>query len=86
MREVGPQAPQHNFGGHLWLQIPEPYNGRAPGASPLPADAFHLVGHEGQLLSVIPSRRLVVLRLGITRERFAWDHQAFLAQLLAALE
>ena len=86
MRKVVPQAPQHNFGGHLWLQIPEPYNGRAPGASPLPADAFHLVGHEGQLLSVIPSRRLVVLRLGITRERFAWDHQAFLAQLLAALD
>jgi hypothetical protein len=43
------------------------------------------VGHEGQLLSVIPSRKLVVLRMGLTRERFAWDHEAFLARVLEAL-
>jgi CubicO group peptidase (beta-lactamase class C family) len=85
MRSVTPQSTHRDFGAHLWLRVPEPYNSRAPAPPRLPEDAFHLVGHEGQLLSVIPSRRLVVLRMGLTRERFAWDHETFLAQVVDAL-
>jgi CubicO group peptidase (beta-lactamase class C family) len=85
MRSVTPQSPGREFGAHLWLRVPEPYNSRARNPPALPEDAFHLVGHEGQLLSVIPSRKLVVLRMGLTRERFAWDHEAFLARVLEAL-
>jgi CubicO group peptidase (beta-lactamase class C family) len=85
MREVTPQAPRRDFGAHLWLRVPEPFSSRAAQRPALPDDAFHLVGHEGQLLSIVPSRRTVVLRLGLTRQRFAWDHEAFLAQVLHAL-
>jgi len=33
---------------------------------------------------VIPSRGLVVVRLGLTRGDHAWDHDEFLSRLLAA--
>jgi len=35
---------------------------------------------------VVPSRKLVVLRLGLTRKPAAWDHEAFLAKVLAAFD
>jgi CubicO group peptidase (beta-lactamase class C family) len=86
MRTATPQATRGDFGAHMWVRVPEPYNSRAVPRPALPDDAFHLVGHEGQLLSVVPSRRLVVLRMGLTRHRFAWDHEAFLGQVLGAVE
>jgi hypothetical protein len=43
------------------------------------------VGHEGQVLTVIPSRRLVVVRLGLSIYIDAWNHAAFLSELLEAL-
>jgi hypothetical protein len=86
MRSVTPQSPRQDFGAHLWVHVPPPYNGERSAARKLPEDAFHLAGHEGQLLSIVPSRELVVLRLGLTRSRDGWDHQAFLAELLDAIE
>ena len=74
------------FGAHLWLAVPAQYQGDAPSRVPMPTDAFHAVGHEGQLLSVIPSHAAVVLRLGLTRAPHRWDHQSFLARVLAALQ
>jgi len=73
-----------DFGAHLWLRVPDPYY-RQSGARPaLPADAFHVVGHHAQFISVIPSRRLVVVRLGLSAP-WAWDQETFLDRLLQAL-
>jgi hypothetical protein len=85
MTTVTPQSGEHGFGAHLWLRVPAAWRGPDAARPPLPADAFHLTGHEGQLISVIPSRRLVVVRLGLTRTPKAWDHERFLAQVLDAL-
>jgi CubicO group peptidase (beta-lactamase class C family) len=84
MRTATPQS-RGEYGAHVWLRVPEPFRSRAPRPPALPADAFHLIGHDGQFLSVIPSRNLVVLRLGLTREQTGWDHETFLAQLFDAL-
>ena len=83
MDTLTPQSARHDFGAHLWLKVPPPFNSLHPTA--LPADAFHVVGHEGQFVSVIPSRGLVVVRLGLTRGEHVWDHEAFLSRVLAAL-
>ena len=79
-----PQSQRKDFGAHLWVKVTPPFNSMFVPAPALPPDAFHAIGYEGQFVSVIPSRRLVVVRLGLSRGDHVWDHEAFLAQLLEA--
>jgi len=85
MARLTPQSTRQDFGAHLWLKIPPPFDDPTKTLPPLPADVFHAVGYEGQFVSVIPSRRLVVVRLGLSRRDHAWNHHAFLVRLLEAL-
>jgi hypothetical protein len=84
MRTPTPQSIRGDFGAHLWLKVPETFGGAGAEAAGLPADAFHLSGHEAQLVSVVPSRELVVVRLGLSRLPGTWDHAAFLTRVLKA--
>jgi hypothetical protein len=77
-----PQAPRKDFGAHLWVRVPEPFNSVTP--VELPADAVHMAGHEGQFVSIVPSRGLVVVRLGLSRPESVWNHETFLAGVVAA--
>lgn len=79
------QAPDGRYGAHWWLKLSKELGGGTDAAARIPADAFHALGHEGQCLTVIPSRRLVVVRLGLSIDIKAWDHAAFLSQILDAL-
>lgn len=80
-----PQAPDGRYGAHWWLKLSKELGGGTDAAARIPPDAFHALGHEGQCLTVIPSRRLVVVRLGLSIDIKAWDHAAFLAEVLDAL-
>src|SRR4051812_7388809 len=80
-----PQSPDGIYGAHWWLGLKPELGGGTPAAARLPRDAFFAVGHEGQVLTVIPSRRLVVVRLGLSIYIDAWNHAAFLSELLEAL-
>ena len=80
-----PQAPNERYGAHWWLKLSKELGGETDAAKRLPADAFHALGHEGQCLTVIPSRGLVVVRLGLSIDITAWNHAAFLADLIGAL-
>lgn len=82
-RTVAPAAPEADYGAHFWLSVPATY--RRAKVPPPPPDTFHAVGHEGQLISIVPSRELVVVRLGLTRAPAVWDHAAFLHRVLGAL-
>lgn len=84
-RAPAPTAPPGVFGAHFWLGVPRLYASRSESPPELPADAFHMAGHEGQLVSIIPSRELVVVRLGLSRGAGSWDHETFLADILAAI-
>jgi hypothetical protein len=83
-RTPAPAAPDERYGAHFWLKIADAYRRASPSFA-LPADAFHAVGHEGQFVTIIPSRRLVVVRLGLTRRAGAWAHDEFVARVLHAL-
>jgi hypothetical protein len=83
-RTPAPAAPDRRYGAHFWLKIADAYRRASPSFA-LPADAFHAVGHEGQFVTIIPSRRLVVVRLGLTRRAGAWAHDEFVARVLHAL-
>jgi hypothetical protein len=80
-----PQAPDHAFGAHFWLKIPKEYASGGD-ANRLPEDAFHAVGHEGQFVTVIPSRDLVIVRLGLSRFASAWQHDTFVSKVLDAVK
>jgi CubicO group peptidase (beta-lactamase class C family) len=80
-----PQSPGGRYGAHWWLKLTKDLGGDTAAARRIPADAFFALGHEGQTLTVIPSRRLVVVRLGLSVHVDAWDHAGFLARLLDVL-
>jgi CubicO group peptidase (beta-lactamase class C family) len=81
-RTPAPAAPHQEYAAHFWLQLVDQYRG----AATLPPDAFHAAGHEGQFISIVPSRQLVVVRLGLTRSAEAWQQDEFVARVLDALE
>jgi CubicO group peptidase (beta-lactamase class C family) len=83
-RTPAPAAPDRRYGAHFWLTIADGYRSGSPGFE-LPADAFHAVGHEGQFVTIIPSRRVVIVRLGLTRSAGAWAQDEFVTRVLRAL-
>jgi len=78
-------GPDQRYGAHFWLDIQQEYAASDP-EPPLPEDAFHAMGYEGQCVSIIPSKSLVVVRLGLTRQPSAWRQDRFVNKLIAALE
>jgi hypothetical protein len=82
--QVTPQAPDGRYGAHFWLKIPRPF--RSPESNPtLPAGMYHAIGHEGQIVTVVPSHQLVIVRLGLSRLDGSWNHEAFVADILSAI-
>lgn len=77
-----PQAPNDRYGAQIWLKLPD-----SPGLGepPMPEDAFYMLGHDGQVLAMVPSRDLVIVRLGLTRKGGDWDPARDLAPLVNAL-
>jgi CubicO group peptidase (beta-lactamase class C family) len=80
-----PQSPGLIYGAHWWLGLRPELGGGTAAAARIPRDAFFAVGHEGQVLTVIPSLRLVVVRLGLSIHLDAWNHASFLADLVDVL-
>lgn len=84
-----PVAASHGQYGHgqLWLWGSD---ARSPGVDPdaafgIPPDVFWLEGHDNQFIAVIPSRELVIVRLGLTPARTGYRPQPLVRALLAAL-
>jgi CubicO group peptidase (beta-lactamase class C family) len=77
-----PQSPGLIYGAHWWLGLRPELGGGTAAAARIPRDAFFAVGHEGQVLTVIPSLRLVVVRLGLSIYIDAWNHASFLSELV----
>jgi CubicO group peptidase (beta-lactamase class C family) len=75
----GPQPDDREFGygATLWLLQ------RSPG---VPADAFAGLGNRGQVVVVVPSRKVVIVRRGEDPAGHRFDVAAFAAAVLAALD
>ena len=82
--QVVPQSPAKDFGAHFWLALPDSYSAGGY-ADRLPEDAFHAIGHEGQFVTIIPSRDVVIVRMGLTRLPSIWQQDALIFKVLAAL-
>ena len=78
-----PTDPSAEYGAGFWLNR-DPVDATRTRAYPkLPADFFYANGHQGQMIGVIPSRKLVVVRLGMTWGS-EWGREEFLAEMLGA--
>jgi CubicO group peptidase (beta-lactamase class C family) len=64
-RTATPTAPHHEYGAHWWLPSDRDRAKASDRGLPLPDDLFFAQGFEGQNIFVIPSRKLVVVRLGL---------------------
>ncbi len=80
-----PAPTDAGYGGHFWLNRPRPAE-RNPAlfADQGPADAFAAVGHLGQYIVIVPSKRLVVVRLGKTQDPGLGPVRAALGRLVNA--
>ena len=91
-----PAAEYKHYGALFWLnagageftKTPQQridYRNTPPFSS-IPKDAYFAMGHEGKIVAVIPSRDLVVVRLGLSRSNETWDYEGFLADILSAIK
>ena len=62
-------APKGKYGALWWLNSGDPNNPEDKLYSKLPNDAYYASGFEGQWILVIPSKDLVIVRLGFTRSK-----------------
>ena len=89
MREEAPASKGQYGKGQVWLYGPE---GDTPvGQDPdvgfdLPDDTYWLEGHDGQSVAIIPSKKLVVVRMGLTPFNLAYKPQGLVSALAKAVE
>ncbi len=78
-------APDGRYGAHFWLNSGPPGRPQARRWPELPADLFLAQGFQCQRVIIIPSRRLVAVRLGLTVKKADFSLPAFLLPILEAL-
>ena len=65
------------YAAHFWLAHNDPE---------FPKDGFMAQGFEGQTVAIIPSQKLVIVRLGLTHGDAVYDDAAFVKSVIAALK
>ena len=76
-----PAAP--NYGASFWLNVRDG-NGRKVFSESLPDDLFMARGYGGQVVAIVPSRKLVAVHLGQSPEH-DWGLERFMIDLLKAI-
>jgi CubicO group peptidase (beta-lactamase class C family) len=81
-----PAAPQGAYGAHWWLNAGTPGDPDDRPWPRIPAEVYAARGHSGQWVAIVPSARLVVVRLGLTvpNEEPLDGTETLIAELLAA--
>lgn len=80
-----PKAPYGSYGAHWWLNVGEPDDPMARPFQSLPQDLYRASGFEGQNVIIVPSRDLVVVRLGYTPDERLAGIEALVRGILDAL-
>nr|WP_276599792.1 serine hydrolase [Nannocystis sp. SCPEA4] len=74
-----------DYAAHFWANAPDPADPNKRRLPHVPADAYQASGFQGQAVLIVPSRDAVIVRLGMTHDRGAWDLDGFASAVLAAL-
>ena len=78
-------APQGEYGAQIWLNAGNKNNPTDKRFPDVPNDMYLMDGFEGQCVVMIPSRELVIVRLGLSQKR-EFDTNAFVRDVLKALD
>ncbi|MEO1387126.1 MAG: serine hydrolase [Cyanobacteria bacterium J06634_6] len=81
-------APSQNadfYGAHIWRGVPNSFTSKPRSDDDWPSGAYLAAGYQGQFVTVIPDKELVVVRLGLSVRRQSWDQVQFIKQILLAL-
>ena len=78
-------APKGQYGAQVWLNAGDPGDSAARLMPHLPRDAVFMLGHNQQVVAVVPSRRAVIVRLGWTPDGKAFDADGYFSRILDAL-
>jgi CubicO group peptidase (beta-lactamase class C family) len=79
-----PAAPRGQYGAHFWLNGGRGSNPKDRMYPQLPGDIFFARGYQGQTIAIIPSRKIVVVRLGMTYDE-NWGMELFIKNVLDAI-
>jgi CubicO group peptidase (beta-lactamase class C family) len=80
-----PAAEKGDYGAQIWLNKGPQGKPEARPFPGLPQDLFYFEGYQGQFVGIIPSLRLVVMRLGMMTKG-EWPFGEFLESILKAIE
>ncbi|MBD3414782.1 MAG: serine hydrolase [Candidatus Aminicenantes bacterium] len=80
-----PASIKRQYGALFWLNTGNEKNPRKRRYPQLPRDAFFCLGHNDQSVTIIPSKHLVVVRLGMTTNG-GWDMEDFIADILDSMK
>jgi len=76
----------NHYGAHFWLNY-DPSDGKTKRVWPkLPSDAFYMAGFQGQRVVIIPSKQLIVVRMGFTTPGTSNGVEQLVADIIKALD
>lgn len=78
-------APRPQYGGQFWLNRGEASGPRKRMYADIPVDTYLALGHNAQIIAIIPSLNAVVVRMGWTPEGKSFDANVYLGPIIAAL-
>jgi CubicO group peptidase (beta-lactamase class C family) len=80
------KAPRGEYGAQFWLNAGTPGRPEDRNFPNLPTDLYYMSGHDGQMVAILPSSNLVIVRLGYTpRSVKTWDEERFLKNFVDAV-
>lgn len=85
MAEPAPASNRLYGRGQVWMQGPGD-DETAEHALGVPVDAFWMLGHDGQSTAIIPSKQMVVVRLGLTPSKLGYRSEPMVGALVKALD
>ena len=80
-----PKAPMGKYGAQFWLNAGDKENPTNRTYPSLPADLAYLSGFNDQVVAIIPSKDLVVVRLGVTHDN-SWSNETFVKNVIDAID
>jgi CubicO group peptidase (beta-lactamase class C family) len=80
------QSAKHGeYGAQFWLNAGEPGNDKNRTYPDVPTDCFFAEGFQGQEVWIIPSKKLVIVRLSL-QDRDKLDENRFIADIIEAIK